>query len=116
MSWHLKSQLRIKFSHELVKSQLITFPGCKIEPIENSSANVTSLLRHNATFPAMLRHNATFPAMLRHNATFPAMLRHGEAVEFRCDAGYVPEGVSARRCERAKLHPLLSEEPFKCTG
>jgi len=76
--------------------------SCEVAPIENSSNNVTSMSRPTNSSSALLRHNKT------------TLLRHGDAVEYQCEAGYIPTGAAVRRCQRGKLDPYFSIEPFSC--
>ena len=62
-----------------------------------------------------MRHKDNISS-LRHNDTSSVLLRHGDVIEYKCEAGFVPEGVATRYCTRAKIYPSFSDEPFRCFG
>jgi len=52
--------------------------------------------------------------VLRHNDSSAILLRHNQAVEYQCKAGYIPQGLSVRKCVRGKIQPPILQQPFVC--
>ena len=69
------------------------FSECEAEQVENASSNIT-----------------------RKSENSTKLLRHKEVVKYKCNDGYVSEGLSTRRCSRGRILPSFKTQPFTCIG
>ena len=69
------------------------FLECETEQIENASSNIT-----------------------RKSENSTKSLRHNEVAKYKCNDGYISDGLSIRTCSRGKILPSFKSQPFTCIG